>query len=155
TTHLGAPEAFSSDGANAVVVQNGKLVLAGGINFEPNRQYGLLRYDSTGRLDASFGTGGVVTTDLRGPLNTPAAAAVSYPVDAVPAHDKIVAAGTLNNSLFAVARYNPDGSLDPTFGNGGQVTSAFPFSFASGQAAAVAVEPVSGQNKIVVAGTIN
>ena len=33
--------------------------------------------------------------------------------------------GIANGSLFGVARYNTDGSLDTTFGSGGLVTTAF------------------------------
>ena len=61
---------------------------------------------------------------------------------------RIVAAGTAQsgsgNSTFAVARYLPDGSLDPSFGNHGTVVTAF-----TGTAEAVAVQ---SDGKIVVAG---
>src|SRR5256712_6964667 len=76
-----------------------------------------------GDLDASFGTGGKVTTDFSGyrdVINT----AVVQP------DGKIVVAGYKQNSAsqfavsdFALARYNADGSLDPSFGSGGKVTT--------------------------------
>lgn len=93
---------------------------------------------ASGDPDQSFGTGGLVTTDF---LHFDSAAAV-----AVQADGKIVAAG---GSWFpettSIARYNPDGSLDPTFGTGGKATTApsGPTTFA------LALQP---DGKIVVGG---
>lgn len=73
---------------------------------------------SAGDLDPTFGTGGVVTTDFVGSLHDFAQdVAVTQP------DGKIIVAGysyggTTNLSL---ARYNTDGTLDPTFGAGGKV----------------------------------
>ena len=47
---------------------------------------------------------------------------------AVRPNGKIVAAGIASSpdgTDFALARYNPDGSLDATFGSGGKVTTDF------------------------------
>jgi uncharacterized delta-60 repeat protein len=69
-----------------------------------------------GDLDPSFGTGGLVTSDV-GAMSQANAVAVQT-------DGKIVAAGsttTANQPAFALARYNPDGSLDATFGTGGKV----------------------------------
>ena len=41
---------------------------------------------------------------------------------------KIVASG-MTNQAAAVVRYNPNGSLDPTFGSGGIVTTLVPGGF--------------------------
>jgi len=70
-----------------------------------------------GDLDPTFGTGGKVTTDFGG--GTDQAFAVALQPDG-----KIVAAGQANND-FALARYNPDGSLDNSFGTAGMVTTDF------------------------------
>ena len=74
-----------------------------------------------GVLDPSFGAGGKVTTAI-GAGSDDAEALALQP------DGKIVVAGTssgaFNNLDFAVARYNPNGSLDPTFGAGGKVTTA-------------------------------
>ena len=51
------------------------------------------------------------------------------------------------NGSFAIARYNPNGSLDSTFGSGGKVATTF--SKMSGMAAGLALQP---DGKIVVAG---
>ncbi len=60
-----------------------------------------------GVLDPTFGTGGVVTTNFA--VQDEAAAI------AVQADFKLVVAGASGGNV-AVARYNPNGSLDPTFG---------------------------------------
>jgi uncharacterized delta-60 repeat protein len=127
------------DAASDVVVQaDGKLVAAGlsGGNFA------VARYNANGSLDPSFGIGGLVTTDFG--ANDQANALV------LQADGKLVAAGyTLPPSFagdFALARYNPDGTLDTTFGTGGKVTTDFG-SFDQGFDAAATAD-----GKIVVAG---
>jgi len=129
----------SVDAASDVVVQaDGKLVAGGlsGFNFA------VARYNPDGSLDTSFGVGGVTTTDFGG----------SEQVNAVilQADGKIVAAGyTLPSGLpgdFALARYNPDGSLDTTFGTAGKVTTdlgSFDLGFDA---------EATGDGKIVVSG---
>jgi uncharacterized delta-60 repeat protein len=115
--------------ASSVVVQpDGKIVVAGGAFplFTFLGDFKVVRYNSNGSLDISFGDGGVVTT--RFPEG-------SYAFDvALQADGKIIAAGTVfvdfnpgesSNTDFALARYNPDGTPDATFGNGGQVSTDF------------------------------
>src|SRR5689334_3746821 len=66
-------------------------------------------------LDPTFGTGGKVTTDMAGSV-------------AVQADGKLVMAGsapTLDSSIFALERYNSNGTLDASFGTGGKVTTDF------------------------------
>jgi uncharacterized delta-60 repeat protein len=109
-----------TDSAQALVRQpDGKLVAAGAaftfttFNFE----FALARYNSDGTLDPGFGTGGMVTTDLTGGEDV-AFALVLQP------DGKLVAAGGRAGD-FALARYNPDGTLDPGFGSGGVVMTDF------------------------------
>src|SRR5262245_5077090 len=97
---------------------------------------------AAGDLDMSFGTGGKVTTDFGG---HDAALAVALQTDG-----KIVAAGlasVIGSENFALARYNMDGSLDVSFGIGGEVTSALAGEFEPALAVAVQTE-----GKIVAAG---
>jgi uncharacterized delta-60 repeat protein len=91
--------------------------------------------------DASFGTGGRVTTDFAGGFDQVNALAVQ-------ADGKLVAAGFTEGTGidFAVARYNPDGTLDASFGTGGQVTTDFA---GSDKAFALAIQP---GGKLVAAG---
>lgn len=77
-------------------------------------------YNANGSLDSDFGAGGLVTTDFG-----------SYDIGrsvTILDDGMIVVAG--NRGLpgaadFAVARYGPDGDLDPGFGVGGRVTTDF------------------------------
>jgi len=108
--------------AHGVAVQpDGKLVAVGVAKTSRSGDFALARYNTNGSLDATFGTGGKVTTDFNG--NDDAANAVVLQPDG-----KIVVAGeakTSRNQDFALARYNANGSLDPTFGTGGKVTTDF------------------------------
>ena len=100
--------------------------------------------ESSGMLDASFGTGGKVTTDFAGAHD------VAFAV-AVQPNGEIVAAGVASisgNSNFALARYNSDGTLDASFGIGGKVTTDF--EGFNDTAFAVAVRP---NGEIVAAGS--
>jgi uncharacterized delta-60 repeat protein len=69
---------------------------------------------------------------------------------AVQADGKIIIVGQAgsNSTTFALARFDRDGSLDSSFGSGGQVTTAFG-SAQNGAAEGVVVQP---DGKIVVAG---
>ena len=115
---------------SSVVIQpDGKIVVAGGAFplFTFLGDFKIVRYNPNGSLDASFGNGGIVTTSFPGQGSY--AFAVALQPD-----DKIIAAGTdfvdfssddSSNTDFALARYNPDGTPDSTFGIAGQVTTDF------------------------------
>ena len=116
------------DGLSDLVVQLDGKILAGGATTprggSPNESvFALARYRPDGRLDPRFGSRGKVTTDLPGTLGT---AALALQPDG-----EIVAVGTVTrpalrpSSRLVVARYNVDGQLDPGFGVGGVVTTAF------------------------------
>jgi len=132
----------------ALVLQpDGKLVAAGfsGIGFSDNADFALARYNPDGSLDTSFGAGGIVTTDFNG-VGDAALALVLQP------DGKLVSAGYAYTGIFsqlqfALARYNPDGSLDTSFGSGGKVTTDFS---GYGLAYAMVLQP---DGKIVAAGT--
>ncbi len=102
--------------------------------------FALARYNSNGSLDPSFSGDGTQTTDFGG--NDQA-----YGV-ALENDGRIVAAGQGGNSHFALARYGPDGSLDPTFSGDGKVTTGFGF----GPDDAANGIAVLGDGKIVAAG---
>jgi len=109
-----------ADTAFAVAIQgDGKIVAAGSTMDYPLSDFALVRYNTDGALDTTFGTGGVVRTDFNGG-NDALAAIVIQP------DGKIVAAGEAStppstNPHFALARYNANGALDTTFGSGGKV----------------------------------
>jgi uncharacterized delta-60 repeat protein len=109
------------DSVNAIVRQtDGKLVAAGITGSGWACQFALARYLADGSLDPSFGTGGIVLTGL---LSSTYGGARSV---ALQTDGKIVAAGAVNTAAgikFAVARYTTNGTLDPSFGTGGTVTT--------------------------------
>ncbi len=133
----------------ALVIQpaDGKLVAAGSSSNGANDDFALARYNTDGTLDASFGTGGKVTTDFGGNSS-------DY-IDgvALQADGKIIAAGyRFNGSFFhfALARYNADGSLDASFGAGGKIITML--TAFDDLARAVVIQT---DGKIVVAGEAN
>ena len=118
TTDLGSTQ----DQAEGVVVQaDGKIVVAGFTQSASNGlDFAVVRYNTNGTLDTTFGTGGIVTTDFDH-LDDQAADV------ALQSDGKIVVFGTVtvaaNTTEFGVTRYNTNGSLDTTFGTGGLVTT--------------------------------
>jgi uncharacterized delta-60 repeat protein len=104
-------------GAAMTLQSDGCILLAGGLSGD----FALARLFSDGSLDPSFGNGGVVRTDL---LRDEAARCVAVAPDG-----RIVAAGysreTTNKQpdQIVLVRYNSDGSLDTSFGDGGKVTT--------------------------------
>jgi uncharacterized delta-60 repeat protein len=110
----------SDDRAFGVALQaDGRIVAAGRTCSGPTCVFALARYGGGGSLDATFGSGGLVTTDFSGSVDE-AFAVVIQPIDG-----KIVAAGGSGSGDFALARYDTSGSLDGSFGAGGQVTTDF------------------------------
>ena len=93
----------------------------------------------------SFGSGGIVRTDIRGDADQAEAVAVQPDGKIVVGGLAAKVAGSLSD--FALARYNADGSLDTSFGSGGIVTTDF-----GGEDAAVALA-VQADGKIVAAGS--
>jgi uncharacterized delta-60 repeat protein len=107
----------ATDAARGVAIQSdGKIVVAGQAGAPAN--FALARYNSDGTLDATFGSGGIVITNVN---NTDSNAAYGL---AIQTDGKIVAAGfDVSNGppivrKFALVRYNSDGTLDPTFESG-------------------------------------
>jgi uncharacterized delta-60 repeat protein len=137
----------SSDYLDAVALQSdGKIVAAGSSR---GTAFLLARFNADGTLDQTFGNNGSVTTAFGD--QTAAARAI-----AVQADGKIIVVGVsgagsyseLND--FALARYNPDGSLDQSFGSAGKVKTHFPGVFNTGSSAtSVALQP---DGKLVVGG---
>src|SRR6266567_387508 len=140
----------STDIANAVALQaDGKLVVVGTTyrqNDFSDEDFVVTRYNTDGTLDTTFGRGGKVRTDF------PGLAAVPSSVVIQPDGKIVVAGGALPLFTFLgnfeLVRYNPNGSLDRSFGKGGIVTTSFPGQ--GSYAFAVALQP---DGKIIAAGT--
>jgi uncharacterized delta-60 repeat protein len=112
--------------AQAMIIQPDGKIVVGGYNVMPgvSLNFALVRYNTNGHLDTSFGAGGKVSTDFFGSSDQIQALAIQP-------DGKIIAAGyaymgqTFNTADFALARYNSDGSLDESFGTGGKLTADF------------------------------
>jgi uncharacterized delta-60 repeat protein len=138
--------------ANAVaVLPGGEILVAGTVQWTgsdplvPPSSFALARYTPGGSLDPTFGDGGIVQTAFSGE-DTLAGIAVQP-------DGKIVATGTgalsghgTDIETIALARYEPDGSLDPTFGTAGKVTTRPKLFYDGGP-------PTLQHGKIVVAGS--
>ncbi len=112
-----------SSAARAVAIQpDGKIVIAGitaGIDF---RDFLLIRFNTDGSVDTSFGNNGVVLSSVSNGGDTTADLALQ-------SDGKIVLGGysffNPTQSAFVLIRYNTDGTLDNFFGSGGIVTTSF------------------------------
>jgi uncharacterized delta-60 repeat protein len=106
---------------------DGKIVVAGNAQSADGTvsEFAVARFNANGTLDSSFGAGGKVTTNFVGVM----AGGVSNPADSVliQPDGKILVGGLASAcarrcpAQSALARYNPNGSLDTTFGSGGKV----------------------------------
>jgi uncharacterized delta-60 repeat protein len=136
--HSAGPGTLAADGDHLVAV---------GVSPGPDtNDFGVVRYLGAGSPDATFGTGGTVTTEFTGPVDATATAAARQ------SDGKLVVVGTMLSghvAFFALVRYNPDGSLDTGFGNGGRVTTHF----ASGSVDQSQAVVVQTDGKLVVAGS--
>jgi uncharacterized delta-60 repeat protein len=127
------------NGATGVAIQSdGKVVVAGGAGSVVATTFALARYNPDGSLDTSFSDDGMRTTNFG--ANAGANGVVVQP------DGKIVAVGRAGGGGFAIARYNPDGSLDTSFSDDGKQTAHG----GSGEAKAVALQ---ASGKIVVVGS--
>ncbi len=139
------PVVAGENRARAVAIQkDGKILVAGFARVNGDRDFAVARYRRDLSLDLAFGPGGVVTVDFNGNDD------LAYSV-AVERDRRIVLAGEADTGLtgvrFALARLLPEGTLDPTFGTGGKVTT----SFGPGEAVARALV-VQPDRKLVAAG---
>jgi uncharacterized delta-60 repeat protein len=134
----------NADNGNALVLQqDGRILLAGTTNNGMNNDLALVRFNSNGSLDNSFGTSGIIVTDL-------GAAVEGANAIVLQSDGKIIIGGTStgNNSDFALVRYNSNGTLDSTFGYGGVVKTDINNS--SDHINALVIDP---DGKIIACGT--
>lgn len=108
--------------ANDVAIQaDGKIVAVGVTGEYDATDFAIVRYNTDGSLDTTFGPDqtGIVITDFSGVGNDANAVAIQ-------SDGRLVVSGWVKNSSggndLAVARYDPSGNLDPSFGSGGKTT---------------------------------
>jgi uncharacterized delta-60 repeat protein len=115
--HLGP----SYDEVRGMALQpDGKIILAGFSKNATDNDFAVVRLDSTGMPDGSFGNAGIVTTPIG--TSDDYGRAVALQPDG-----KIIVAGYAALSVskydFALARYKPNGALDLAFNATGIVTT--------------------------------
>ena len=145
-------QAGSISPTNAMVLQgDGRPVIAGNLitSLSPAANgFGVIRFNSDGSIDATFGSHGGVATSFPNLANAMASAIVQQ------LNGSLVVAGTaynqLNSSEFALVRYLSGGSLDASFGTGGRVLTSF-----GSSAGSVSGMVLQSDGKIVVAGDVS
>lgn len=117
------------------ITPKNKIVAAGPYKPDARRKWALARFGRSGGLDHSFGNGGQVATHIHSPGNSEVQAV------AIDSKNRIVATGKPDYSL---ARFQPNGNLNRSFGHRGTVTEDF-----GGFSGALAID---SRNRPVVAG---
>ena len=129
TTAVGNP-AWGGDYAYRVgLAADGSIIVSGscstltGSNTK-SRDFAIVKYKANGTIDTSFSSDGIATATI-------GTADDQGTCQYVQLDGKILIGGwSIGNSnnpdqyYFSIVRYNPDGSLDQTFGSGGKVASA-------------------------------
>ena len=139
----------NDDEATGVALQpDGKIVVVGYAGISSTRKvFAVARFNANGTLDTTFNGTGKTTVVIAG-QDDEARGVVIQP------DGKIVVAGFAqisgSNNDFAVARLNPNGTLDGSFNGSGKQTVAFDLGGGKNDAArSVALEP---DGKIILAG---
>jgi uncharacterized delta-60 repeat protein len=136
--------ANNSRGEDMVIQADGKIVVAGYSSVTTNDyDVALVRYNADGSLDSGFGIGGQVSVPESGEQ---LATSVAIQPDG-----KIVVVGFLfisNTSRLTTYRFNPDGTLDSTFGSGGKAVQ----NIVNSEGHGVVLQP---DGKIVIAGGVS
>ena len=109
-------------GFRVVMQSDGKYIVAGQADTTSTDDFALVRFNSNGTLDTTFGTNGKVVTTSAG--NTDQAREAVVQPDG-----KIIVVGyySMNNlnegQDVSLVRYTSNGTLDTTFGNNGRVVT--------------------------------
>jgi uncharacterized delta-60 repeat protein len=139
-----------------VLVQPDGKVVGGGYGFDYTGEefvgkFEVVRYLSNGELDPSFGSGGMVGVRLPGEHSFGRALGLA-------ANGKLILGGTYDTSenpleeyeAPALVRFNPNGSLDSSFGSGGTVPEPLEGNVEEESIEGLALQP---DGKIVTVGT--
>jgi uncharacterized delta-60 repeat protein len=141
---VGTAISTRDSGIQAVALDDAGRIVAGGWGYNaPTDDLALARYNPDGSLDGSFGFGGKVMTPVGPDYDT----IQSLQIDAA---GRLVVGGYASNGGdydFLVARYLPNGLLDPAFGTAGVVRT--PLGAADDQIESLAIDAAG---RIVVAG---
>ena len=106
-------------GRSVAILPDGKVLAAGTHGGATTQDFLIVKFNSDGTVDMTFGTNGRVETDFASSND------ICKKIHITP-DGKIVLTGlvvsTAGDRDFGAARYNADGTLDVTFGGDGKVT---------------------------------
>jgi uncharacterized delta-60 repeat protein len=133
----------------SIALQSDRKILVAGYNYGSGSAE-IIRFDADGNLDTMFSGDGYVSDSI-----SPGSVDFLYSI-AVQADGKILAAGSsaLSNngvSVFALFRYNANGTLDATFSEDGKQTTDFGLGGSQGGQKIL----IQQDEKIVLVGTAN
>jgi uncharacterized delta-60 repeat protein len=122
--------ALSDSGADISLNADGTIVVVGYSESNDSQSGLVLRLTSAGALDTTFGTAGVTTYEFR--------EGSSFNHLARQSNGNIIATGTaaddttiVNDDLWWLARFTPNGALDKTYGGSGITTASAGNAFGS------------------------
>jgi uncharacterized delta-60 repeat protein len=142
---------------NLEIQPDGKIVVVGTtvVTAKGSSQIvnAVARYNTNGTLDTSFGPNrnGLLVTTINSGNVTGIGIAIQPDGKIVLAGNSVVPGSTNNHCVLA--RYNPNGSLDTSFGQGGILTPEY-VPGASQKFYDLALETVDGVTKLVAAGVV-
>src|SRR5579862_8648985 len=115
------------DPSGFAVQPNGDFLVGGVVTNKAGLHgFGLARYTSNGVLDTTFGTKGLVATKVGTRSDAPCALLLQ-PNGQIVMGGFEVAGGQGAPGMTSLARFNANGTLDPTFGRGGISLANVPF----------------------------
>jgi uncharacterized delta-60 repeat protein len=150
TFHGGLSVGLMEGPPQAIAFQSNRDILVTGSvpTGYARADFGLARFLPDGTPDLTFGTGGRVQTTVGQSVGSPSGVAVD-------SQGRIVVCGLTGpeDGHIAVTRYEANGTLDPSFGNGGTTLLGFEnFANFSGVGPVLALQ---SDDQIVVTGTLN
>ena len=133
---------------SATIVQSdGKIIEAGSTYNGADTDMTLVRFNTNGSADTGFGSGGEVVLNFASQWDSVTALAVQSDGKILAGGYNAYVSGGTSYSTFALARFNSNGTLDTSFGAGGEVTTDFGTIQCNGRALVV-----QSDGKIVLAG---
>ncbi|HOY32430.1 MAG TPA: T9SS type A sorting domain-containing protein [Bacteroidales bacterium] len=138
---------ISDDRATSLKIQsNGKIIVAGYATYNSKKDFVVVRYNTDGTLDNSFGVNGIVRTTMS--VHDDNATSLNIQNDG-----KIVVGGNSYIYAISIARYDTSGILDNTFGINGKVITLFNDIQGNGRAS-LNCSSIQTNGKIIIAGSI-
>ena len=130
----------SFDEVYGIAIQpDGKILISGNTDKDGTDDFAIMRFNTNGSLDNTFGSGGKTHVDINsGDL---------YPSIALFPSGKIILAGQSGYANYGIAYFNPNGSLDTNFDTDGKLE--IPIGYGMDGPTSMAIV---SQNQLLIAG---